>query len=196
MTRDELLELHYICPQANLSSIMQMGLLSNRRARQYNPQSIAMPEIQDRRARVRVPGGRPLHEYVNLYICARNPMMFVRRHDREHLCVLSISTDVLDLPHDVVSDQNASSDYVRFAPAPGGLAIVNHDMTFAKFWTHQDPIQQFRNKSAKCAEVLVPEWVAPEYIETIYVCSAQALARVQATNLGITVMVNGDLFFV
>ena len=41
--------------------------------------SVAMPAVQDRRARKIVPGGRRLHGYANLYICARNPMMFVRR---------------------------------------------------------------------------------------------------------------------
>jgi hypothetical protein len=60
--------------------------------------SVAMAQIQDRTRLIRVPGGRPLHEYANLYICARNPMMFKRRSDHGALCVLRVSTAVLDLP--------------------------------------------------------------------------------------------------
>jgi hypothetical protein len=48
-----------------------------------------MPEIQRRRAGRVVPGGRSLHEYVNLYICARNPMLYLRRAMHAKLCVLS-----------------------------------------------------------------------------------------------------------
>lgn len=57
-----------------------------------------MAEIQDRRAVVRVPGGRPLHEYVNLYFHARNPMLYKRLPMHDSLCVLRVSTDVFDLP--------------------------------------------------------------------------------------------------
>jgi len=76
MRREELEELHYISPIVNVSSILTHGILSHRRASKLPHQSVAMPEIQDRRRKVQVPKARPLHEYVNLYICARNPMMY------------------------------------------------------------------------------------------------------------------------
>ena len=69
MQRDELQELHYITPICNVPSILQHGLLSHVRAAKHKHSSVAMAEIQDRRSEVRVPGGRRLHEYVNLYIC-------------------------------------------------------------------------------------------------------------------------------
>ena len=84
MRRDELPELHYITPIANVASICRHGILSHRRAGTVSHQSIAMEEIQERRRPVVVPGGRPLHEFVNLYICVRNPMMYKRR--TQHSC--------------------------------------------------------------------------------------------------------------
>jgi hypothetical protein len=51
----------------------------------------------------------------NLYFHARNPMMFKRRG--EALCVLRVSTDVLQINGTVITDQNAASDYVRFLHA-------------------------------------------------------------------------------
>ena len=54
----------------------------------------------------------------------------------------------------VITDGNAAGDYTKFAPAPGGLRIVNKELTFAEYWTDDDVIQGYRRKSAKCAEVL------------------------------------------
>lgn len=195
MERDELQELHYITPMCNLPSILQHGLLSNVRAARHRPASVAMPEIQNRRFRVKVPGGRRLHDYVNLYICARNPMMYKVRAQRDQLCVLSVSTDVLDLPGVVVTDGNASSNYVRFAAAPAGLSIVDKELTFADDWTDQDRIQYYRKKSAKCAEVLVPECVAPGYLRGAYVWSEEVRERLQASVGALQVEVNRHLFF-
>ncbi len=78
MERHELTELHYITPIGNVPSILRQGILSHIRLQRVEHESVAMEEIQDRRAKVIVPGGLKLHEYVNLYICARNPMMYKR----------------------------------------------------------------------------------------------------------------------
>jgi hypothetical protein len=195
MERRELQELHYITPICNVPSILQRGLLSHVRAARVMHTSVAMQEIQDRRADVRVPGGRKLHEYVNLYICARNPMLYKRLSEREQLCVLSVSPDVLDLPGVAITDGNASGNYVRFAGGSGGLAIVNRDLTFADDWTDPDRIQYFRKKSAKCAEVLVPDQVDARYLQAAYVCNDGVGRRLQAEAQELRVEVNGHLFF-
>jgi hypothetical protein len=123
MRREELPQLHYITPIENVPSILGVGILSNRKSRRLSPASIAKQDVQDLRAKVRIPGGRALHEYANLYICARNPMMYVRAPLHETTCVLRVSTDVLDLSQVVITDQNAASDYCRFMPSPAGLQL-------------------------------------------------------------------------
>jgi len=195
MERNELQELHYITPICNIPSILQHGILSYVRASRLPHQSAAMEVIQDRRARVRVPGGRPLHEYVNLYICARNPMLYKRRTQHLTICVLPVSPDVLDLPRVIITDSNASSEYVRFAPAPDGLRIVDRNQTFAEYWTDQDPIQQWRKKAAKCAEVLVPDRVDPRFVIGVYVSCEQAKRQGEAFGLGLPVNIQQHLFF-
>lgn len=88
--REQLRELHYITPISNVSSIAARGLLSHRRAARHNPDSVALATVQERREAKPVPRGRPLHEYVNLYVNARNPMLYLRSQgdDHEGLCVL------------------------------------------------------------------------------------------------------------
>jgi len=195
MERDELQELHYITPICNVPSIMQHGILSHARAEPLQHQSVAMEEMQDRRARVRVPGGKPLHEYANLYICGRNPMLYKRLDQREQLCVLAVSTDVLDLPGVVVTDRNAGADCPRFGPAPDGLAIVDRAKTFADDWRHPNQIEYWQRKSAKCAEILVPDRVDPRLIRGAYVSCEKAKGSLDALNTGLAVGINLHLFF-
>lgn len=195
MQRSELTELHYITPVANLPSIFRLGILSHNRAKRLDHQSVAMQEIQDRRARVTVPGGRRLHDYANLYICARNPMMYKRQKQYREICVLRISPDVIDLPGVVVCDRNASSEYAIFRAAPGGLMIVNKEWTFAEYWTDPDQIIEWQKKAAKCAEVLVPDKVEPRYITGAYVACQEAKAALEGLLKDITIEIKSYLFF-
>lgn len=140
MERRNLTELGYITAIANVPSIWERGILSFRRAREVVHVDLAMAEIQDRRDGKLVPDVRrrkpaELHDYAPLYICARNPMMYVRSSRHEEICVLRVDPGVLELDGVVVTDGNAASDYSRFAAAPQGLAEVDKEMTFAEYWT-------------------------------------------------------------
>ena len=136
-----------------------------------------------------------MHEYANLYICARNRMLYKRHGQHRDLCVLRVSPRVLELPDVVVTDGNAASDYTRFAAAPDGLTIVDWDLTFAERWTSLDQIDQWERSRRKCAEVLVPERVAPEFIEGAYVSSDDSLANLRAVTGDLQMDVNPHLFF-
>jgi len=122
-------------------------------------------------------------------------MMYKRQACHEDLCVLRIIPALIDLPGVVVTDGNASGDYVRFSAAPGGLSIVNRQMTFADDWRDPDPIQYYRKKAAKCAEVLVPDVVSPNYIMGAYVSCQEAMNKFRTLNTNILVSINNHLFF-
>jgi hypothetical protein len=195
LRRDELEELHYITPIGNVRSIIERGILSHKLAAKIQHDSVAKAAIQDRQAKVVVPGGMPLHAYANLYICGRNVMLYLRRGQHREICVLRVSTDILDLPGVVVTDANASSDYVRFAAAPAGLAIVDRELTFAEYWTDLNPIAYYQKKSAKCAEVLVPNSVDAKFLTGAYVSGQEALARMQELELNLPLTMDPHLFF-
>ena len=197
MKREELEEVHYITHINNLPSILLRGILSHNNAKKLRHISVASQTIQDRREPKVVPGGRKLHDYVNTYFHARNPMMYLilRQQDHLKLTVLRIDTDILDLPNVVITDGNAAGDYAIFRPSPMGLAIVDKELTFAINWTHPDPIEYFRRKSAKCAEVLVHDRIPPEYILGAYVSCEEAKVTFEATGANIPVTINAHLFF-
>ncbi|MBX6773430.1 MAG: DUF4433 domain-containing protein, partial [Chloroflexi bacterium] len=115
MERRDIPELHYIVHIDNVPSIMTHGILSHRRAQRLEHISVANPSVQEIRDRKRVPGGRWLHDYVNLYLCARNPMLYVlvRTMGHDELCVLRVSAELLDLPTTIMTDGNAAKNYTR-----------------------------------------------------------------------------------
>lgn len=196
MNQSDVTELHYITPIANVPSIVERGILSHNRASNLPHRSIAMEEIQDRRENKRIPGAKRLHDYVNLYFDAHNPMLSRRREHNNEICVLRVSPDVLDLSGVIVTDMNAAKDAVRFYEPTTGLAVLDRERLYAKFWLHQDDlIEQSRHRALKCAEVLVPDRVAPDLILGAYVANHVGRSALHALGLSLPVTINSAMFF-
>lgn len=161
MERSDLTELHYITPISNVASILDRGILSHDSASQIDPDSIADKSVQARRSRVLVLGGARLHDYANLYLNARNAMLYrlifiELRIDK--LCVMGIASEVLGIPKVIIADRNAASDTVRFYDqVDDGLAALSKWELFAKYWENDLHISRMQ------AEVLVPGIVGSEY---------------------------------
>ena len=111
-----------IQPICNIPSVIENGILSYNRAQEIRHASVAMADVQRRRNDITIPQGLPLHDYANAYFDPRNPMMYKRQHEVENLCVLAISSEVLDLEGTIVSDGNAASSYSRFF-TPSALSL-------------------------------------------------------------------------
>ena len=181
MERDELRELHYIVPIANLSSIARYGILSHAWAERMTPdhESVADASVQARRADTRLPSGRALHEYANLYVEARTTMLAHLWDNGKHrVCVLRIDPRVVDVPGAYVSSENAARNRARFEPAPDGLAMVQQSTDLTDF---------------TMAEVLVPAWVPPWLVTGAYAHDSGTAGQVrEAWSLAVTV--NGVIF--
>ena len=168
MDRDEVKELHFITPIANLDSILMRGILCHNRAARLAHRSVALESVQDLRRGKSIPGGLSLHSYANLYFDARNAMMYYLKN-KPNLVVIRVSPDVLDIPDTVVTDGNAASGPTRFYPSPGGLRHLNSTRVFAWSWDDPDLWVKIEKKRVRQAEVLVPNLVPSEYIEGCYV---------------------------
>ena len=196
MRRDELAELHYITPIANVPSILSHGILCHRRASKILHDSVAKPGVQSRRAVKVVPGGGPLHNYANLYINARNPMMYRRREMHADLTVLRVSPEVFDLEGVIVTDMNAARRIARFRPPESGLAVLDRELIFADDWRHPgDRLAYERHQGIMCAEVLVPNRVDPTFLMGAYVSCDESMAIFKGLGLERTSTVNPHLFF-
>lgn len=186
-------------PIENIPSVMQHGILSHnlRRKKKILNHSVALQGVQELRARKVVPGARPLHDYANLYFDAHNPMLSRVREYSNEICVLRISPEVLSLPGVVISDRNAACNFVGFYPYPYGLEKLDFDMVYATWWKHKDnPRLEELHGHIKCAEVLVPDCVEPQYIIGAYICNRQAEKALKDFDFyGKIKMKNSGLFF-
>jgi hypothetical protein len=196
LDRADVRHLYFITAIENVPSIMEHGLLSNRGAAKLPHVDISMQSVQDIRATKRVPGGFVLHDYANLYVCARNPMLYKRSREMlDELCVLAFHPSVLDLDDVVIADHNAAAGVAGFAPYPEGLEAINSELTFARWWIHDDFAATERHRKRMCAEVLVPQGIHPSFIQGAYVGSKPAMATFEALDTGLKVVLNRDLFF-
>lgn len=183
-------------PIKNLGTVKSCGILSHNAAAALPHADVSMQEVQDKRATKTVPNGLALHDYANLYFCAHNPMLFKRQSETYELCVLRISTDVFMLDGVVFTDQNAASAYARFYRVQDGIDGMNFDMIFADDWRHPgDDARFWMHKSIKCAEVLVPNVVVPQYITGAYVFDTMVQGQVASLWPELKPVVNKAIFF-
>jgi hypothetical protein len=188
-------EFHCIMPIANMASVLKHGILSHERVAALPHLSVALQQVQERRDIKQVPGGLKVHQYANLYFHARNPMMFKRKEQAEELCVLRIGLEVLKVKGVVITDCNASSDWVRFL-APSQAKILDFDDIYARDWRHpNDSPAYYRHRSRKCAEVLVPHRVESRFLTGAYVVNKKAAAVMAQTGFNLPISVDADLFF-
>jgi len=188
-------ELYFITDIKNVPTILRDGILSHNRAGKVNHRSIAEQGVQERRKNKKIPGTTEyLHDYANLYFDAHNPMLSARRDMNDTICVLRIKNDILSLDDVIVTDQNASLA-CWFKPVSVGLPLLDKDEVFAEFWVNRsDPMEEYRLKGIKCAEVLVPVCIKHNYIFAAFVANETALDAFKKTS-SLSVEINRGMFF-
>lgn len=183
-------------PIVNIPSVLANGILSHERAARLPHHSVALQPVQDKRDQTTIPGGLKLHQYANLYFHARNPMMSKRRAEAPNLCVLRVSTGVLQINGTVISDMNAvSTKYVRFHH-PSRWQLLDFDAILDHDWRHPgNPPAYYRHSAQKCAEILVPGCVPPQYLIGAYVVDAGAENALRQVGFAGPVTIDPVLFF-
>lgn len=184
-----------IMPIENIPSVVENGILSYYNSKSYKHTSIALEGVQERRKKVKIPNGGHLHSYANLYFTYHNPMMYRRKDEAEELCILAVNTSVLNIDGCVLSDQNASTDLVKFYTPEDGLNNIKFDLIFAEFWNIGDSYEQRLRKAIKCAEILVPDCIPYHYIVGAYVLNKESEQKMQKYGFNKAISINSKPFF-
>lgn len=204
MERADVSELHFMTALVNVPSILRLGILSHDASRTVPHSSIASAAVQERRAKRTIPGGLRLHQYANLYLSARNAMMYLvlfnpdvtMRVPSDDLTVLRVRSEVLEEPGVVITDINAAADEEpRWHTAGEGLPRLNAGEIFAGSWNHGDFWEKIRRKQRMMAEVLVPHRVRPEFISGAYVASDASAVALSALAPTLALEVHPYMFF-
>jgi len=187
-------EFHFISPIENIPSVLTHGILSHDEASKLEHSSVAMAEIQERRDKVKIPGGLMLHKYANVYFHARNPMLYKLQGQLQNICVLKISTEIRHIDGVVIADQNASSDYVRFLSI-GQVSEIDLEAVYSRDWNDDHQPTYWRKKSQKCAEMLIPKYIESRYITGAYVLNDTVKEKLKECGFTLPITIDSDLFF-
>ena len=194
MNRCDVAELHFITYIENVPSILKRGILSHNISRNINFRDISESGVQELRAKKKIPGtNKSLHDYANLYFDAHNPMLSARRSENNEICVLRIKNTVLNIGDVIITDKNAARE-CWFKTVDEGLPLLNKSEIYATFWIYDNLIKYDKHKGIKCAEVLFPDCVHPDYIIGAYVANSIAFENL-CNLLDINVIIKSELFF-
>jgi len=181
-SKQRIKSLYYITHINNLPSILRLGILSHRQIEEQNVQFTPVYDagiVASRQGRT-APDGNSLWEFANLYFQPRNPMLYhvINEKDKSDITILGVNPQVIDIPGSFVSIGNAASYLSEIVPAEQGLRAITEiwDVIMNDWWREEDG-----SKRRIMAECLVPGFVPPSSIHTIYVVSHQVADTVKAS---------------
>lgn len=147
---------HHMTHIDNLRPILQaQELRSYNLMRGQSYRNLANEDVQAGRAAIVVPvTGKPLHDYVPLYLGFKTPMVATNQAHNEDLLFLRFPLDILATPGSIVSDGNARSKSSKFYLFTGLEIFSNLDIGAIRTVKYaKDP----ELKRKKQAEVLIPD---------------------------------------
>lgn len=174
----------------NVSNILNHGILNHYNAHKLDANLIDISDYGAQRWRESIEPHykRKIHDYAALYINPRNPMLYVRRHIQNELCLLEISLSVLSAKQYLITDGNAASRDTQFYNSLNDLEKLPWDVLQAKYWA-----EFLDGKRKRCAEVLIYPEVEPNFIFNIHCCSHNAVNYLSSCQRNI--LLTPNLFF-
>lgn len=163
--------LYYIAHFENIPSILEKGILSHHSIENdtIKHQRIYNKEIVDLRQGRIVSNGLSLWNFANIYFQPRNAMLYsvIHKASINNIAILFINKEILNKKDIFVTTGNAAaqdSEIIPIEQASSRFWSQLKKETNKEWWNNEDG-----SKRKIMAECLVPERIAPNYIETIYV---------------------------
>ncbi len=121
----------------NITEILQYGILNHydAHARKADLIDISDSEAQKWRERRDPYYNRRVHDYAPLYINPRNPMLYVRNHLQNYLCLIEVSFSVLVEGNYLLADGNAASRDTLFFNSITSIPSLPCNVLNAHYWT-------------------------------------------------------------
>lgn len=197
--------LYYITHIDNIPSILDRGILCHRRVEEeeikFTP--IYDTEIVSNRKNRKLPDGRNLWDFANLYFQPRNAMLyrvvFFSNISIEEIAIIGLKSTILDRDDILITTGNAASPYTEIlakkdlSKEKAQKYIKNiREKVEKEWWAYEDG-----SKRELMAECLVPEKVTPDYFSEIYVPNYEASKKLRSKISGtdIPIIPQPELFF-
>jgi O-acetyl-ADP-ribose deacetylase (regulator of RNase III) len=172
--------LYYLTHVENLPSILTHGILSHKlmeeRAVSYTP--IYDVSIVGNRQTKLAPNGQSLWDFANLYFQPRNPMLYRVVHEKseKEIAVVAVHRHIMETSGVFLTDGNAASATTDFFPYKEGLRAISTiwDTITSEWWNSVDG-----SKRKIMAECLVPGFIPPDMVHTVYVATHSIAQKVR-----------------
>ena len=147
---------HHMTHIDNLRPILHAReIMSYNLMRGQSYRNLANEDVQAGRAAIVVPvTGKPLHDYVPLYLGFKTPMVATNQAHNEDLLFLRFPLDILSTPGSIVCDGNARSQGSKFFLFTGPEVFSNLDISAIRTVKYAKDAELKRKKQA---EVLIPD---------------------------------------
>ena len=189
--------LYYITHKGNLPSILEHGIYCSDRVEGEKLQPIPTynGNVLDQR-NYKTADGRELWFYANLYFQPRNAMMYriIHQQNLKDLAVIGIDCKVLDEQDVLITDGDAGNENTQFYNLSDGMKILKQQWSIieSSWWNNSDG-----SKRKMMVECLIPNYVKPMYIHSVYVADDTTRNDIQKIvgNSKIEVDSEPDMFF-
>ncbi len=196
-TKPEIKSLYYITHLENLRSILTHGILSHNAVETSGVKfrTVYDTGIVNSRKLRQTPDSRSLWDFANLYFQPRNPMLYrlVQEKDRKEIIVLGVLPNVLKIPGIFITDGNAANSPTGFYLSDEGIKAIFGiwDILTGEWWNATDG-----SKRKIMAECLVPGFIPPDAVHTIYVADYMVAEQIrQILPKDIPVVPEPNMFF-
>lgn len=189
--------LYYITHKDNLPSILKRGIFSYDRVEAEGLHPISTYDgngVEQRN--YKTTDGKKLWYYANLYFQPRNALMyrFLHQHHLKDLAVVGIDKKVLDEQDVIITDGSTAKETTQFYCRSQGLKILKRQWSIIEndWWNNSDG-----SKRKMMAECLVPYYVKPAYIRSVYIADNMMRNDIQKIICNPEVKVDSepDMFF-
>jgi O-acetyl-ADP-ribose deacetylase (regulator of RNase III) len=177
----EVVGLYYITHIDNVPSILRRGIYCHERieAEHIEYTRIYDKDIVANRHDIKVPDGRNLWTFANLYFQPRNPMLYrvLNEKSPKEIAIVSVKPNVLDRLDIYISTGNAAHSLSEILPAGNGRKVLPQilkDTLKVEWWYEADG-----SKRKIMAECLVPEMLSADLIQAIYVSGHEAKEKLE-----------------
>jgi hypothetical protein len=182
---------------SNIPNILKMGLLSHEKLSSSGVQNsdYSNKEIKSKRERKEEIYGRKINEYVPLYINPKNPFMGSKAIVPvfSEMVLIEVLPHVLvQLPQTLFSDGNAAIEETKLFDNIEKFDVLDWTQLNDGIWSVKADSQRIM-----CSEVLVPDEIAPCYMQRIIIQNNSVLHELMAAfpnKYGIEIILDSDYF--
>ena len=195
LRKNKVNSLWHLTHRDNIKNILIKGIMNHQAAQDFDYVDISNQGVQDRRIKKEPIHGRKIHEYAPLFINPKNAMLYSIKKERNELCLVEVSLDVLECEY-IFTDGNAARIETSFYGDTVDRILFEQipwDTVFSESWT-QNYERNETIMSHMQSEFLIYPSIKPKYIKKIHCYSKDSVTFLKDAKIAKPILLNSPAF--